>query len=128
MRNSEGSFFTGIGLSMLTIVVMFLFAIELGQTLVGGTLDAIALAAALIVLFMMPFVSENLTARESVAKFCRGILVCVIGVGIGILLRKASTPLFTENLRFVPMKLLIISALILCYTQFYSLLKVRITR
>lgn len=107
-----------------TTFVLFFLAVEFGQMIGSFGLDTVLFAIALMMMTVMPyFISADekpafgpwLVGRTLIASFAV-VLGAMFKMSLGIL---------PEMFRFLPMTLLIVTAMLSCYIQFYGLLKLR---
>jgi hypothetical protein len=113
------------GFAIDTTFVLFFLALELGQSFTGFTLDGVFLILTLLVLAVMPYF---LPAEEkqgfSSWLFGRG-LIAAFAILLGVMFRQSLGVVLPETFRFMPMTLLIVTAMLSCYIQFYGFLKLR---
>lgn len=112
------------GFAIETTFVLFFLAIEFGQTFSSFGLDSMFLALTLILITVAPyFISEE---KPGFAQWIIGRgLIAVFAVGLGWMFKQTLGVILPETFRFLPMTLLIVTAMISCYIQFYSFLKMR---
>ncbi len=110
-----------------TTFVLFFLAVEVGQIINNFALDTIFFVITLLILIVMPYF---LTSEEK-PKFGNWVLgrslIAVFAISIGVLF-KQSLGVLPEMFRFLPMTLLIMTAMLSCYIQFYGLLKLRLAK
>jgi len=111
-----------------TTFVLFFLAVEFGQML-GGTvaLDTVFFAITLLMLLVLPYFlpSED---KPSFGNWVLGrTLIAGFAVSIGVMF-KQSLGVLPEMFKFLPMTLLIVTAMLSCYIQFYGLLKLRLAK
>lgn len=111
-----------------TTFVLFFLAIEFGRTFSKLSLDSIFL---FVTLLMIAFVPYFLTAGEK-PKFSDWFfgrtLIASFAMLLGMLFQKSIGVVLPETFKFVPMTLLIITAMLSCYIQFYGFLKLRLVK
>ncbi len=116
------------GFAVETTFVLFFLAVEFGRSFGGFTLDGAVMAITLLMVTALPyFLSSNekpgfgtwLLGRSSIALFA---------VLLGVMFRQTLGVFLPETFRFVPMTLLIVTAMLSCYIQFYSFLKLRMAK
>jgi 4-amino-4-deoxy-L-arabinose transferase-like glycosyltransferase len=110
-----------------TTFVLFFLAIEFGRTSDFFTVDSLLLAAALLMLIVLPYL---LSADENgFGKWILGrSLITGFAFAIGAMFKQSLGIALPESFRFLPMTLLILAAMIGCYIQFYSFFKLRPTK
>jgi len=110
-----------------TTFVLFFLAVEFGQMLGNFALDTVFFAAALLTLLVLPYFlpSED---KPSFGNWVLGrTLIAAFAVSVGVMF-KQSLSVLPEMFRFLPMTLLIVTAMLSCYIQFYGLLKLRLAK
>jgi hypothetical protein len=115
------------GFAIDTTFVLFFLAIEFGQIINNFAIDTILFAVTLLMLIVLPyFLSAD--EKPKFGNWILGrILIAVFAVSIGIMF-KQSLSVLPEMFRFLPMTLLIMTAMLSCYIQFYGLLKLRLAK
>jgi hypothetical protein len=90
-------------------------------------LDTVFFAITLMMLIVLPYF---LSADEK-PKFGNWVLgrtlIAAFAVSVGVMF-KQSLGVLPEMFRFLPMTLLIVTAMLSCYIQFYGLLKLRLAK
>jgi hypothetical protein len=113
------------GFAIDTTFVLFFLALELGQSFRGFTLDSVFLILTLLVLAVLPYflpVDDKPVFRNWLIG--RG-LIAAFAIGLGLMFRQSLGVVLPETFRFLPMTLLIVTAMLSCYIQFYGFLKLR---
>ena len=113
------------GYGIETTFVLFFLGVEFGQTLESLALDSIFLAATLLMLIVLPyFISSG--EKPAFGRWIFGrSLIAGFAVLLGAMFKLSLGSVLPEILRFLPMTLLIITAMLSCYVQFYSFFKLR---
>ena len=110
-----------------TTFVLFFLAVEFGQMIGNFALDTAVFAVALAVLLVMPYFLPS----EDKPRFGNWLLgrtlIAAFAVTIGAMF-KQTLGVLPETFRFLPMTLLIVTAMLSCYIQFYGLLKLRLAK
>ena len=110
-----------------TTFVLFFLAVEFGQMIGNFALDTAVFAVALAVLLVMPYFLPS----EDKPRFGNWLLgrtlIAAFAVSVGVMF-KQSLGVLPETFRFLPMTLLIVTAMLSCYIQFYGLLKLRLAK
>ena len=110
-----------------TTFVLFFLAVEFGQIVNNFALDTIFFVITLLMLIILPYF---LTSEER-PKFGNWVLgrslIAVFAISVGVMF-KQSLGVLPEMFRFLPMTLLIVTAMLSCYIQFYGLLKLRLAK
>ena len=115
------------GFAIDTTFVLFFLAVEFGQIINNFALDTVFFAITLLMLIVLPYFlfSED---KPKFGNWVFGrILITAFAVGVGVMF-KQSLGVLPEMFRFLPMTLLIVTAMLSCYIQFYSLLKLRLAK
>jgi hypothetical protein len=111
-----------------TTFVLFFLAAEFGQIIGKIGFDTIFLAIALGTLLVVPYFLPS-EEKQSFRSWVLGrISIAVLGIVVGALFRQCLGVVLPESFRFLPMTLLILTAMLLCYSQFYGLLKLRLAK
>ena len=115
----------GNGFAIETTFVLFFLALEFGQTFSVLSLDNILLAMTLLMVGILPYFLPT-DEKPSFANWLMGRgLIVAFAVTLGWMFRQTLGVVLPETFRFMPMTLLIMTAMISCYIQFYGFLKIR---
>lgn len=115
------------GFAIDTTFVLFFLAVEFGQIVTSFTFDTVFFAITLLMLLVLPYFlpSED---KPSFGNWVLGrSLIAAFAVSVGVMF-KQSLSVLPETFRFLPMTLLIVTAMLSCYIQFYGLLKLRLAK
>ncbi len=115
------------GFAIDTTFVLFFLAVEFGQIVTSFTFDTIFFAITLMMLLILPYFlpSED---KPSFGNWVLGrTLIAAFAISVGVMF-KQSLSVLPETFRFLPMTLLIVTAMLSCYIQFYGLLKLRLAK
>lgn len=110
-----------------TTFVLFFLAVEFGQMLGNFALDTVFFAITLLMLLVLPYFlpSED---KPGFGTWVLGrTLIAAFAISVGAMF-KQSLSVLPEMFRFLPMTLLIVTAMLSCYIQFYGLLKLRLAK
>lgn len=111
-----------------TTFVLFFLAIEFGQTLTSLGLDTIFLALTLALIAVLPyFLPMNDKPKFGNWAIGRGAIVG-FAILLGVAFKQSLGVILPETFRFLPMTLLIVTAMASCYFQFYGFLKLRFVK
>lgn len=104
-----------------TTFVLFFLTLELGRSSTAFGFDTLLLSITTLMMLVLPYFLPSDAEPPAFAPWLalRG-LIALIGVGLGVML--------PSSLGFIPMTFLIITAMISCYVQFYSLFKLRLAK
>jgi len=110
-----------------TTFVLFFLAVEFGQMIGNFALDTAIFAVSLMTLLVLPYFLPS----EDKPRFGNWVLgrtlIAAFAVSVGVMF-KQSLSVLPEMFRFLPMTLLIVTAMLSCYIQFYGLLKLRLAK
>lgn len=116
------------GFAVETTFVLFFLAVEFGQSFRSLSLDNVCLAVTLATVAVLPYF---LTAEDKPSFgswiFGRSLIVG-FAIFLGVMFKQTLGSVLPEMFRFLPMTLLIVTAMLSCYIQFYSLLKIRLAK
>lgn len=120
---------TGIkNFTVETTFVLFFLALEFGQSFNGLTLDGVCLAITLLMVLVLPYFLPS-DEKSNFGNWVMGrSLIAGFAVLLGILFKQSLGVVLPETFRFLPMTLLIVTAMLSCYIQFYSFLKLRMAK
>jgi hypothetical protein len=108
-----------------TTFVLFFLAIEFGQIINGFTLDSLMLALTLLAFIVLPYFLPS-DEKPNFTNWLVGRgLITGFAMFLGLMFRQSLGVVLPETFRFLPMTLLIVTAMISCYIQFYGFLKLR---
>ena len=111
-----------------TTFVLFFLAIEFGQTLHQLGLDTIMLAITLASIAILPyFLPMNDKPKFGNWLIGRG-LITGFAILLGVAFKQSLGVVLPETFRFLPMTLLIVTAMASCYFQFYGFFKLRFVK
>lgn len=105
--------------------VLFFLALEFGRTFSRLSLDNVFLFITLLMVITLPyFLGANEKLNFSGWLFGR-TLIASFAMLLGMMFKQSLGVVLPETFKFLPMTLLIISAMLSCYVQFYGFLKLR---
>ena len=114
--------------SLDTTFVLFFLALEFGRTFSKMSLDNIFLLATLLTIIVLPyFLVPGEKPNFSTWVFGRS-LIASFAMLLGMMFQKSIGVVLPEIFKFVPMTLLILTAMLSCYIQFYGFLKLRLVK
>ena len=116
------------GFAIDTTFVLFFLAVELGQNIGVFAFDSILTVTMLLMLLVLPyFLTEN--EKPTFGNWLLGrIFIAVFAMILGVIFHQILGTILPETFRFLPMTLLIVTAMLTCYIQFYSFFKVRLAK
>jgi len=111
-----------------TTFVLFFLALEFGRTFSSLSLDNIFLCLTLLIVMVLPyFLAANEKPNFSGWLFGRS-LIAGFAMLLGMMFKQSLGVVLPETFKFLPMTLLIITAMLSCYIQFYGFLKLRLAK
>lgn len=114
------------GFAVETTFVLFFLAIELGQSFSLFALDSLLLAATLVMIAVLPYFLYSNEEKPRFGSWLLGrTLIAGFALLLGVMFKQTLGVVLPETFRFLPMTLLIGTAMISCYIQFYGFLKLR---
>ena len=116
------------GFAIDTTFVLFFLAIEFGQTFQFFSLDGIFLALTLAAIAVVPYFLPTGEKPDFGNWLLGRSLITGFGILLGVMFKQSLGVVLPEMFRFLPMTLLIITAMLSCYIQFYSVLKLRFVK
>jgi hypothetical protein len=109
-----------------TTFVLFFLAMDLGQSFAGITMDGMLSALTLGVLLVAPYFLPSYGAKPAFGSWVLGrVIIAAFAVSIGLAFKQALGIVLPETFRFLPMTMLIATAMVSCYVQFYGLMRFR---
>ena len=117
-----------LGRRIDTTFIVFFLALDFGQNLGVFALDTAFLAITLAAVATLPYFLADRT-EISLGRWILGRMVIVgFGVTLGLLFKQSLGIFLPEQLSFLPMSLLIVTAVMTCYFQFYRFFKPRLSK
>ena len=108
-----------------TTFVLFFLAIEFGQMINGFSLDNLFLGITLGMFVTLPYFLPS-DDKPGFANWMIGRgLITGFAMLLGWMFKQSVGVVLPEAFRFLPMTLLIVTAMVTCYIQFYGFLKLR---
>ena len=109
-----------------TTFVLFFLAMDLGQSFAGFTVDGMLSALTLGVLLVAPYFLPSSGSKPEFRGWVLGrMIIAAFAVSIGLAFKQALGLVLPETFRFLPMTMLIVTAMVSCYVQFYGLMRFR---
>lgn len=128
MENVHVDLAKGTGFAIETTFVLFFLAVEFGQSFRSLQLDNVFLAITLLMVAVMPYFLSS-EEKPTFSNWLIGrSLIMAFGVGLGWMFKQSLGVVLPEMFRFLPMTLLIVTAMLSCYIQFYGFLKLRLAK
>lgn len=111
--------------SLDTTFVLFFLALEFGRTATALSLDLVLMAVALLGVVVLPLFLPGDERPEFGGMLAGRAWIGAFGAVLGVAFNQLVGGVLPEMLRFAPMSLLIVSALLSCQIQFYRFLRFR---
>lgn len=117
------------GSTIDTTFVLFFLALELGRSGEFFSVDTLLLSITLMMVLVLPYFLPSETELPSIFEWLAGrSVVTIFALLLGVAFRRSLGTLLPETFKFIPMTLLIVAAIVSCYIQFYSLMKLRLAK
>lgn len=115
--------------SLDTTFVLFFLAMEIGRSFILAGFDSVLSLLTLAAFLILPYFLTSASDKGEFGRWLAGRAVVASAGGIfGMMLGQAVGAFLPEVLRFAPMSLLIVAAIISCNIQFYGIIKDRLAR
>lgn len=116
------------GFAVETTFVLFFLAVEFGRGFNGFTLDGVFLALTLLMVVVLPYFLQS-DEKPNFKNWLLGrSFITIFAVFLGLMFKQSVGVVLPETFRFLPMTLLIVTAMLSCYIQFYSFMKLRLAK
>lgn len=116
------------GFAVDTSFVLFFLAVEFGRTFLSLSLDNVFLFLTLLAVAILPYFLLA-DERTSLTSWLLGrSLIAGLAIMLGAIFKQSLGVVLPETFRFLPMTLLIVTAMLCCYVQFYGFLKLRLAK
>ena len=116
------------GFAVDTSFVLFFLAVEFGRTFFSLSLDSIFMFATLLMVAVLPYFL-TVDEKPSFLNWIFGrTLIAGFAVLLGAMFNQTLGVVLPETFRFLPMTLLIVTAMFSCYIQFYGFFKLRLAK
>ncbi len=116
------------GFAIETTFVLFFLAVEFGQSFSGLTLDGVFLALTLLMVIVLPYFLPSDEKPNFESWLLGRGLITIFAVLLGLMFKQSIGVVLPETFKFLPMTLLIVTAMLSCYIQFYGFLKLRLAK
>ena len=114
--------------SVDTSFVLFFLAVEFGRTLFSASPDNVFMFFTLLTVAVLPYLLLP-DERPNFANWFFGrTLIAGFAILLGGMFKQSLGVVLPETFRFLPMTLLIVTAMLCCYIQFYNFLKLRLAK
>jgi len=116
------------GVAVDTSFVLFFLAVEFGRTFFSLSLDNIFLFVTLLTVAVLPYFLLS-DEKPGFGNWLLGrSLIAGLAILLGSIFNHSLGVVLPEAFRFLPMTLLIVTAMLCCYIQFYSFFKLRLAK
>ena len=110
-----------------TTFVLFFIALEFGRTFGVLSLDNLLMGIALLSVMILPYWLKS--ERETFTNWMFGrSLITAFALGSGVIFNQSLGVVLPNTFRFLPMTMLLLTAFLSVYFQFYSFLKLRVAK
>lgn len=109
-----------------TAFVLLFLAMEYGRSARMLSLDAVLMAVTMVMLIVLPYFLPSRYEKPLLGDWLIGRSVLALcGVVVGFGFKQSLGVVLPDVMRFMPMTFLILTSMVSCYIQFYSLMKLR---
>ncbi len=116
------------GFVIETTFVLFFLAVEFGQSFSGLTFDGVFLALTLLMIIVLPYFLPSNEKPNFKSWLLGRSFITIFAISLGLMFKQSVGVVLPETFRFLPMTLLIVTAMLSCYIQFYGFLKLRLAK
>ncbi len=107
-----------------TTFVLFFLAVDLGQNLFLA-FETIFLVITLFAVTVLPYFINSDKKTEFGNWLLGRSLIVIFAVMLGLMFKQTLGVVLPESFRYLPFTLLIVTAMLSCYIQFYSFFRLR---
>ncbi|PYS98099.1 MAG: hypothetical protein DMF63_17355 [Acidobacteria bacterium] len=112
-----------------TTFVLFFLGIDFGQSSMAFRLDSVFSALTLGMLLFVPYFLPSIEEKPDFTGWLMGrSLIAVFAVALGLMFRQSLGIVLPETFRFLPLTLVIVTAMLSCSLQFYGMIRFRLAR
>ena len=116
------------GFAVDTTFVLFFLALEFGRTLGVFAADTFLMGFCVAVVIALPYFLPS-SEKPAFGNWLFGrSLIAGFAALLGLAFQQTLGTVLPESFRFLPMTLLIVTAMLSCYIQFYSFFKFRLAK
>lgn len=119
----------GTPLAVDTVIVLFFLSLELGRSPELFAIDTLLMSVTTLMVVVLPYFLLSEDEMPSLSSWVSGrLMITFAGLVAGVVFRISVGTVLPEAVKFLPMTLLIITAMISCYIRLYSLMKLRLVK
>ena len=112
-----------------TTFVLFFLAVDFGQSLVNFGLDSLLSAVTLVMLAVVPYFLPSQFEKPDFGEWLLGrTVIALFAIVLGAMFRQAMGVVLPETFSYLPMTLVIVTAVASCYLQLCDMIKFRLAR
>jgi len=112
-----------------TTFVLFFLAVDFGQSAMLSGLDALVSGVTLGILLVLPYYLPSEFDKPDFAGWLLGrSLIAMLATALGAMFSLTLGVVLPETFRYLPLSLLIVTAVVSCYLQFYAMIRFRLAR
>ncbi len=112
-----------------TTFVLFFLAVDFGQSAMFFGLDAIISGIALGMVLVVPYFLPSECEKPDFGGWLLGrSLIAMLAIALGGMFSLTLGVVLPESFRYLPLTLLIVTAVVSCYLQFYAMIRFRLAR
>ncbi len=116
------------GFAVETTFVLFFLAVEFGRTFTKLSFDNFLMAITLLMVTVLPYFLAP-DEKPNFAKWIFGrTFIAGFAILLGALFNQTLGVVLPEAFKFLPLTLLIVTAMLSCYIQFFGFLKLRLAK
>jgi Na+-translocating ferredoxin:NAD+ oxidoreductase RnfA subunit len=125
-ENGQSRIADNKGFAVETTFVLFFLAVEFGQSADGFAFDSMFLSLTLVMFAVLPYLLYSKNEKPNFSKWIFGrSLIAAFAILLGAMFKQSLGVVLPETFRFLPLTLLVATAMICCYIQFYGFIKLR---
>ena len=115
--------------SVDTTFVLFFLAVDFGQSAMSFGLDTVFSALTLGTVLVVPYFLPSVDEKPDFSGWLMGrTLISVFAIALGLMYHQALGVVLPAEFRFLPMTLLIPTAMVSCYLPVYAMIRFRLAR
>lgn len=112
-----------------TTFVLFFLGLDFGQSAWAFTLDSAFWILTIGMVLVVPYFMATIAEKPDFTGWLMGrSLILVFSIILGLMFRQALGTLLPPTFKFLPMSMVIVSAMLSCCLQFYGIIRFRLAR